>query len=66
MNSAAWLMKSRIHLEAKIPDLALTEIDQAIRLSPEEPRFWEQKAAVLRALGRDDEARVADEKGNID
>lgn len=61
-HSAPWLMKSRIHLDAKIFDVALTEIDQAIKLSPDDSRSWEQKAVILRALGREDEARIAEEK----
>jgi tetratricopeptide (TPR) repeat protein len=61
-HSAPWLMKSRIHLEAKELDTALSEIDQAIKLSPDDSRCWEQKAVILRALGREEEARIAEEK----
>ena len=65
-HSAPWLMKSRIHLEKKIYDVALMEIDQAIKLAPEDPRAWEQKAVILRALGREEEARLADEKSRVE
>lgn len=61
-HSAPWLMKSRIHLEGKQLDLALDEINQAIKLSPEESRSWEQKAVILRTLGREEEAQIAEEK----
>ena len=63
-HSAPWLMKSRIHLDWKQLDTALFEIDNAIKLSPGDSRAWEQKAVILRALGREDEARTIEERGH--
>lgn len=60
-HSAAWLMKSRIHMEARLFDIALNEIDQALKISPDDSRCWEQKVVILRALGREDEARKAED-----
>ncbi len=61
-HSAAWIMKSRIHLDWKQYDAALMEIDEAIRRAGDDPRAFDQKAVILRSLGREKEAVEAEQK----
>ncbi len=61
-HSSAWIMKSRIHLDWKQYDAALIEIDEAIRRSGDDPRAFDQKAVILRALGREKEAAESEQK----
>jgi tetratricopeptide (TPR) repeat protein len=58
--SGPWLMRSKIHLDWKQYDIALEEIEKAIQISPDEKRLYEQKVIILRALGREEEARNID------
>jgi predicted Zn-dependent protease len=39
--------------------LALTQLDRALQLLPDDPQAWLTRATVLRVLGRYDEARVS-------
>jgi len=59
------MMKSRIHLDKKEYDVALSEIDLALGKSPEDSRAWEQRKIILRALGREEEAQAAEERIQI-
>ncbi|HWQ63207.1 MAG TPA: tetratricopeptide repeat protein [Methanospirillum sp.] len=61
-HSAAWIMKSRIHLDWKQYDTALMDIEEAIRRSEDEPRAFDQRAIILRALGREKEADEDEKK----
>lgn len=61
-HSAAWIMKSRIHLDWKQYDVALMDIDEAISRSGDDPRAFNQRAIILRALGREKEARENEQK----
>jgi tetratricopeptide (TPR) repeat protein len=65
-HAAPWMMKSRIHMDWKQYDLALTEIDKAIEKSPQDPKAWEIRATILRAQGKDAEAQEAEAHMNPD
>lgn len=43
-------------------ELALSELDLALAVSPRQTRVWERKIEVLRALGRNDEAAATEQK----
>lgn len=58
--AAPWIMRARIHLDWKDYETALTEIETALEKSPEDPKAWEHKAIILRAMGRTDEANLAE------
>ncbi len=59
-HAAPWIMKSRIHMDWKQYDLALTEIGKALEKTPQDPKAWEIRATILRAQGKDAEAQEAE------
>jgi tetratricopeptide (TPR) repeat protein len=61
-HAASWMMKSRIHLDRKQYDAALSDIDQVIQRTPDDARAWDQRAVILHALGREEEAETAERK----
>lgn len=61
-HSTAWIMKSKIHFEWKQYDTALLDIEEAIRSSGNEPGAFEQRAIILRTIGKDREAEKDEKK----
>jgi Flp pilus assembly protein TadD len=51
--------KGQIYLKLGQPEEALVWLDRALAVDPADREHWAEKAAALRALGRDDEARAA-------
>ena len=61
-HAAPWIMKSRIHLDWKQYDTALMEINQAIQRENDDPKVFAQRATIMRALGKESEAREDEKK----
>jgi tetratricopeptide (TPR) repeat protein len=60
-NSTPWSMKAAIKAKQGKYSEGLDDIDQAIRRSERDPKLWEQRAHILRNLGRTAAAEEAEE-----
>ena len=54
-----WAIVAEICLQAEDAEAALTAIDRALAREPEQAVYHHNRAAILLALGREDEARAA-------
>ncbi len=51
-----WLSMGNVRISAKEAEEANRCFDKALEITPEDPEAWYEKAAVLKILGRDEEA----------